>query len=470
MTGAKIILNCKYFKKGTVHKAALKNLVNYIATREGVQKISVSEKYQLHPPTTGQLNLIQKLEKEFGISYDLPEFEDYISNKNQWTASGYISAMIDHNLNKVLTKKNLVEYIGKRPGTARDKVLNHGLFCISDNGTIAKDVDIHAVMEEAGNHQGRVWTNVLSLRREDAHVTGYENRDKWIALFRAKVNSISEQMNIPIQHLKAYGAFHDEGHHPHCHFIVYSDKPGNESLYSKGIKKLKSEFAHGIFPQQMLDTAKTKSDVRDEIRAKSKEEIKKLAEQLESKGFSVSSELETRMVNLSRKLSKHGKKFFRFLPADLKQEVIQIVDLLAQEPEISALYEKWKGYQIDLHLFYKNNETLNILKLSEDEAFRPVLNAVLKEAWAIRQWLDENPERDYERKFDTGTVFEVKRYYNDSGRPPPIENAYGNIISQLAGCFNDGALNAPVKHFDSTMDSKHQEEQRALKKRLGISM
>jgi len=268
--GAKVILNCRYFKKGSNHKAVLQSLVKYIATRDGVQKVEIKESNRTLPPTTKQFDLIKSLEKEFGIGFGLPELEDYAKVKNQQTASAYITALLDNNLNEVITKENLVEYIGKRPGADRDAESSHGLFCISDNGVMTKDVNIKSVMEEVGNHPGRVWTNVVSLRREDAQATGYENRDIWANLFRAKVHAISAQMNIPLSNLKAYGAFHNEGHHPHCHFIVYSSKPGTESLYSDSIKKLKSEFAHAIFTQQMLDSAKAKGETRDELRDKSK--------------------------------------------------------------------------------------------------------------------------------------------------------------------------------------------------------
>ena len=467
MNGARVVLNCKYFSKGSSHKQIIKNLVKYIGTREGVQKPFVSEDNKQLPVTDNQLNLIKNLEKQFGIGYDLPEFEDYINNKTQGTASVYISTMLDNNLHKAMTKKNLVEYIGKRPGADRDERLDHGLFCISDNGKFVEDIDIHALMEEVSNHTGRVWTNVLSLRREDAEEVGYENRDAWIRMFRAKVHDISNRMKIPVSHLKAYGAFHDEGHHPHCHFIVYSSKPDSGCLYSDGIKKLKSNFAHGIFGSRMSELERDKSLTRDELRAKSKEEISELVGKLERKGFSASSELEVRLVSFARRLPKRGRKAYKYLPSELKQDVVGIVDILANEPGIAELYKKWKEYQAQLIRFYKNETDGDFPKLSENETFRPVLNAVVREAWGIRQWLDEHPGYISKRHF--GTAFDVKEYESEK----PADIAYGHIFSEFSKCCGGRSRkihHAPQQHFDVTMDKKYREEQRALKKRLGISV
>ena len=468
MTDARVILNCKYFKKGSTNKATIKNLVKYISTREGVE-ISLKDESKNLPTSDNQFKLIKTLEESFGIDYSLPEFEDFAKAKNQGAASAYISAMLDNNLHKALTKKNLVEYIGKRPGAVHDEQSDHGLFCISDNGEVVSDVNLDAVMDEVSNHPGRVWTNVLSLRREDAVAANFENREAWMNLFRSNIITLSEQMNIPLTNLKAYGAFHNEGHHPHCHFIVYSSHPKNESLYPAGIKRLKSAFAHGIFTKPIREIVSGKSLVRDELRARSREDIKALADKLADKGFVVSSELEVRLVNLARKLPKRGKKSYAFLSADLKLDVDKIVDLIAKEPEITELYDKWKEYQAELNRFYKIDNVDNFPALSENEAFRPVLNSVVREAWAIRQWLDTHP--GVIPKQEAQSAFDIERYYNDEDTPDYIKSAYINILSDFSRCFGGrGIINAYQKHFDVTMDKKHQQEQRELKKRLGITV
>ena len=83
MSGAKLILNCKYFKSGSGSKSTLKNLVLYIGTRDGVQKITLKNVSKHLPPTPKQLDLVTRLEKGLGIGFGLPEFEDYVEHRTR---------------------------------------------------------------------------------------------------------------------------------------------------------------------------------------------------------------------------------------------------------------------------------------------------------------------------------------------------------------------------------------------------
>ena len=46
-----------------------------------------------------------------------------------------------------------------------------------------------------------------------------------------------------------YAAFHNEGHHPHVHLMVYSAKDNDGYLMEKSIEAMRSELAHDIFRQ-----------------------------------------------------------------------------------------------------------------------------------------------------------------------------------------------------------------------------
>lgn len=57
---AKIILKCRYIKSGGVKHS--KNLINYIATRDGVEKIDTS--WEFLPATVEQQRLIKEILKD----------------------------------------------------------------------------------------------------------------------------------------------------------------------------------------------------------------------------------------------------------------------------------------------------------------------------------------------------------------------------------------------------------------------
>ena len=75
----RLILKCPYFRGGSKKASAhLGNLVNYIATRNGVEKILVKDNSNLS--SERQEQLIKQIIKEFPNTKNLFEYEDYINN------------------------------------------------------------------------------------------------------------------------------------------------------------------------------------------------------------------------------------------------------------------------------------------------------------------------------------------------------------------------------------------------------
>jgi len=82
---ARIILKCPYLKGGEKTAAHLNNLVKYIATREGVEKIENGR--ELWHSTKKQKDLIAQILREFPDTKDLFEYEDYCEHPNRINAS-----------------------------------------------------------------------------------------------------------------------------------------------------------------------------------------------------------------------------------------------------------------------------------------------------------------------------------------------------------------------------------------------
>ncbi|MDR0571587.1 MAG: relaxase MobL [Rickettsiales bacterium] len=444
---SRIILNCRYFKGSKKTTSLLKNLVKYISTREGVEKDYVSSKNDDKPATKKQIKLLKDLEYNFGLAYDLYEFEDFQREKTQKSASELISVIIDNNLNRILlTKEHLVKYVAKRPRVDKKEVSEHGLFCVSDNGVSSGDVDLLSIMNEVSKHRGKIWTNVLSLRREDAKKVGFENLESWRDLLKYNICEISEQMKIELDKLKVYGAFHNEGHHPHCHFLVWSSEPGNESLYKEGIKKLKSSFANSIFREEMLPIMKKKSLLRDEIKIRLKKTIDDLGDNLKINGARFDSDLEMKMINFSNNISLKDKTY-GYLREPLKMQVNDIVYELFKSPEIELLYEQWKEQRRELSQFYEHPSKIQDLELLKNEEFKPVLNLVLKEARKIRS-------------FDS-----FNNLYNEF--TDPNTTPFSGILNEFVKSFHGGG-NSQKQDQNDIFDKKKRKETAELKKRLGI--
>ena len=78
---------------------------------------------------------------------------------------------------------------------------------------------IEAAKAELDAHDGKVWTFIFSLRREDAERLGYNKAAAWRNLLKQESAAIAEAMRIRTDDFRWYAAYHDEGHHPHVHML-----------------------------------------------------------------------------------------------------------------------------------------------------------------------------------------------------------------------------------------------------------
>ena len=263
-----------------------------------------------------------------------------------------------------------MEYMAERPRS-------HGLFGDKDS------VDMDAAMKELNEYSGNIWTHVISLKREDAERLGYDHAVQWRNLIRAHRNEIAAAMNIPPNDFRWYAAFHDEGDHPHIHMMAWSVKPGQAYLSKDGIKKIKSALTNNIFKQEMLHTYEQKSSSRDELVRRAREEMKALAQEMQT-SLGNHPEVESLMMTLGAQLdSVTGKKKYGYLPKAVKKTVDEIVDRMEQLPMIDECYQKWWELQCQIENFYSERERRRP-PLSEQKEFRSIKNAVIREAENIR--------------------------------------------------------------------------------------
>ena len=161
---AKIIFTSRYIRNAS--KAG--NLVKYMGTREGVEKLPYGIDHS--PATKKQQDLIASIVKKFPTATDYPEYVEYQQRKEKASATEFIDAFVERNSDRIGNLKKLVSYIAERPSV--EKLGRHGLFSQTDD-----KIDLDTVAEEVASHQGILWTHVISLRREDAERLGYNNAE-----------------------------------------------------------------------------------------------------------------------------------------------------------------------------------------------------------------------------------------------------------------------------------------------------
>ena len=364
---AKIILKCPYLKPGSARHS--ENLVNYIAKRDGVQKIDDTWKAQ--SVTAEQKKLIDEIVRDFPDAKDSFEYTDYLAKPSKGTASEFISRAIEDNLGVIGKRENYIGYIAKRPRAERHGA--HGLFTDSD-----VPVNLSKVAEEVANHKGNVWTNIISLRREDAERLGYDNAYAWRNLLRSQAMEFAKNMKVPISDLRWYAAYHDESHHPHVHMVVYS--AGKEPYLSKdGILNIKSSLARQIFKHDLLQVYMEQTNQRNALTQKSRDVLSDIISRINSGSYDnpIVTELLLKLAELMKEYK--GKKVYGYLPQAGRNIVNAVVDELAKDESISALYDLWYEQRETVIKTYQDAMPSRI-PLSQNKEFKAIKNAVIQES------------------------------------------------------------------------------------------
>lgn len=391
---AKLILKCRYLQ--SKDSSRIGNYIKYIARREGVEPVKSTSRYL--PSTNAQKNLIMQLLNDFPDCEDSFEYHDYLAKPNRANASEFISAVMEQYADIAMKKKNYVDYIAQRPGT--EKLMEHGLF--TDDGI---PLVLEHVADEVANYKGNVWTDIISLRREDAVRLGYDHVDSWMSLLRSKRYEIAEAMKIKPENLMWYAAYHDEGHHPHVHLIAYSKDPKEAYLTKQGIDQMRSCFAREIFKQDLIHIYEKQTEYRDNVNRIAKQELSRLKEKL-MKQEPVSDETRGLLKQLSNRLKKQsGKKQYGYLKKPDKILVDEIMNSMMKEPELQKAFDLWYEQREAVLSTYRSRLP-NRLPITELKEFKPFKNRIIQEAVALSDVYDATSPPTITAEIDEPTIKE----------------------------------------------------------------
>ena len=377
-------------KSGYIKSGNASGYMKYIATRERVEKLEGSG-----PVTKGQRQLIENLLRDFPDASELEEYSDYRSAPTTSSASLLISAVLDANAHKFTDRDGYMRYIATRPRVERHG--EHGLFS-------SRPVSLDATLKEVEGHSGNVWTFIWSLRREDAARLGYDCAESWRKLIKAHQVEIAEAMKIPPDQLRWCAAFHDEGHHPHVHAMVWSADPSQGRLTKEGVKMIRSKLTNDIFQDEMYTLYQEKDISYKDLVAAARRSMRKLIEKMQT-GFCDSPVIEMKMLELAQSLeAAKGKKVYGYLKKSVKAQVDAVVDEIAKLPEVAECYEGWNGLRDELESYYKDTPRQR-LPLSQQKEFRAIKNLVIQEAENLR--LGVFTFEDAEMNDEPEAVFEI---------------------------------------------------------------
>ena len=338
---AKIIVSCRFQKSAK----DMADLIRYMATREGVEKLPSGQKYNI--ASSKQHDLILSVVKNFPQSKKFLEYDDFYAMPTRENANEFLDAVAERYADRADELKDLVSYISNRLGV--EKLGSHGLFTQFD-----MPIDLDTVAERVANHNGVIWTEVVSLRREDAERLHFNNAEAWKNLVRRNMNEIAQAHRIKIEDLEWYGAFHNTTHHPHIHLVIFSK--GQEGFLSeKGIKELRRAFGQDIFRDEQYKLATIETGYRNEL----KDNLAELLQQIQARQSLSNADY---YLFLLRKIKdelqqQKGKKLYGYLPRKLKRLVDFALHEFAKDDVLSEIYAKWTEVNREkLSLYYDTKD------------------------------------------------------------------------------------------------------------------
>ncbi len=218
-----------------------------------------------------------------------------------------------------------IDYIAHRPSVEFNPNSKHGLFGI--NGAVNPEDAKRAVLE---NENSIKWSHIISLTREGAEATGYDNRAAWENLIRAKAYDIGKLYNIPPEHLNIYAAYHNKGHHPHCHLFFFSNQNSTKegcAGFGEGDLAKKSEKLRSLFNNEIFkDDVSYLKEERVEYRRKLRRELNRLVRNIGAPGYKLDNDITKRFMELAETLCDYeGRPYYQYLNTDLKKKVNELL-------------------------------------------------------------------------------------------------------------------------------------------------
>ncbi len=302
-------------------------------------------------------------------------------------------------------KQMLVNYVAERPGV--EKIGKHGLFSDNDD-----EIVLSQAQKNIAEHQGNVWSHVISLTREDAERLGYTTSEMWRSLIMRHADDIAKAQNIRLENLRWYAAFHNTAHHPHIHLLVYSTDIKEGFLTENGFEQIKSALANDIFHNELYQVYEKQTQTRDKLCSQAEFEMRRLLSELKNTdNFNpIFGEL---ILKLLRQLKNSKcKKVYGYLQPNVKKTVDQIVTELAKNPVLKKMYDEWCSLEQQKYETY-TSAVQKFPPLEENKVFKLIKNAVIRAVLEMDFVNEFQTERAGNSTRTQSTIFNILKLFGE---------------------------------------------------------
>ena len=145
---------------------------------------------------------------------------------------------------------------------------------------------------------------------------------------------------------------------------------------------MRSELAHDIFRQDFAHIYEEQNQVRGDLKSQAEEVMRQMTDALRT-GTTINPVIEKKMIRQSKRLQNTTrKKVYGYLKRDVKSLIDEIVDELAKDSRVDALYQAWGKWQNEILLTYQT-QGVSLPPLSQQKVFKSIKNMIITEAMQL---------------------------------------------------------------------------------------
>lgn len=388
------------FLKSSENSHVIDNL-NYMSTREGVELNGIGEFLKrfdkpLDVSTADQnisqkqFNFINQLTKAYPDLKEQFSYQEFLKNQNMYRASLFLSESVKQLSEKEKSNPIYMKYISERPGVSKLKNEIHGLFDASGIANL-KDYE-----KELTGYKGNVFRNIISLRREDAVLTGFDTQMSWKNLIQNKAGVLAKEMGIKSTNFRWCAAFHDETYHPHIHMMCWSIDPKEGFLDLHAIESFKSSLVNQVYSEQIWLNQEFKQENRNILESSFIKKFNTFSDDI-AKNTAVQQptvQLMKDLNYLSSWINSKGSKKYSFQGPEAKECTNKIVAELLNSESLHPLVVNYVRSQAHIAKYYLKEDskkmkeyldefTNSLINPKKDD--RKVLhNLIIKSAYEIK--------------------------------------------------------------------------------------
>lgn len=320
----------------------------------------------------------------------------------------------------------------------KNELSNHGLFGNAETGNIKAINSLYSIQKlilQKSYEKKNIHRGVISFTAETAQQLGLNSKEDFMKLIKQNVHILAEKNNIKIENFKWVAAVHNERNHPHVHIMFWDDaQTMTQSYISPRIpNEIRKQLIKSIFAAELTAFYEEKEKATISLRqitGEMVEEFEKAITSLKPKSYSelialIDHEeinayqwngefknnglvkLAKELFELKDKLPKTGRLSFQFLPPDLKDEILNIVDsFIASNEQLQNLVGLYVDSRLNLVRASSGNTAL-YEKASSDytaEAKKLIANRILNVVKTLKTKLKGF---DYQKRMKTAFTKEL---------------------------------------------------------------